>query len=60
MSKIEISTVINRPVEEVFEVVSNVEHNPKRFSSFLEVQKTSRGHNVSAMPDEERIATRGW
>jgi len=41
--KIEISTVINRPVEEVFAVLSNAENNPKWSSAFLEVKKTSEG-----------------
>lgn len=43
MLKIEISAVINRPVEEVFAVVSNLENNPKWSSTFLEVKKTSQG-----------------
>jgi uncharacterized membrane protein len=43
MLKIEYSTVINRPVEEVFALLSNVENNPKWSSAFLEVQKTSEG-----------------
>jgi uncharacterized membrane protein len=41
MIKIEVSTVINRPVEEVFAVVSNVENNPKWSSAFLEAEQTS-------------------
>jgi uncharacterized membrane protein len=43
MLKIESTTVINRPVEEVFAVLSNVENNPKWSSAFLEVNKTSEG-----------------
>ena len=43
MLKIESSIVINRPVEEVFAVVSNLENNPRWSSAFLEVQKTSEG-----------------
>ena len=43
MLKIESSMVINRPVEEVFAVLSNVENNPKWSSAFLEVNKTSEG-----------------
>jgi carbon monoxide dehydrogenase subunit G len=43
MLKIESSTVINRPVEEVFAVLSNAENNPKWSSAFLEVNKTSEG-----------------
>ncbi len=43
MLKIESSVVINRPVEEVFAVLSNVENNPKWSSGFLEAKKTSEG-----------------
>ncbi len=43
MAKIEISTVINRPVEEVFAVVSNNENAPKWNTSSIEVKKTSAG-----------------
>lgn len=43
MIKVEISTVINRPVEEVFAVLSNVENHPKWSSAFLEAKKTSEG-----------------
>jgi uncharacterized membrane protein len=43
MLKIESTTLINRPVEEVFAVLSNVENNPKWSSAFLEVNKTSEG-----------------
>jgi uncharacterized membrane protein len=43
MAKLEISTVIHRPVEEVFAVVSNFENNPKWNSSSIEVKKTSAG-----------------
>lgn len=43
MAKIEISTVINRPVEEVFAVLSNAENGPKWNSSSLETKKTSAG-----------------
>lgn len=41
MLKIESSIVINRPVEEVFAVVSDIEKNPKWTSVFLEARKTS-------------------
>src|SRR6266508_3334619 len=41
--KIEISIVINRPVEEVFAVMSNLENNPKWNPAALEVKKTSVG-----------------
>jgi uncharacterized membrane protein len=43
MLKLEISTVINRPVEEVFAFVSNPENFPKWISSSSEVRITSEG-----------------
>jgi uncharacterized membrane protein len=43
MLKIESTTVINRPIEAVFTVLSNAENNPKWSSAFLEVNKTSEG-----------------
>ena len=43
MLKIETNTIINRPIEEVFAVVSNLENNPKWSSVFVEVKKTSEG-----------------
>jgi len=43
MLKIETSIVINRPVEEVFAVLSNVENNSKWSSAFLEAKQTSAG-----------------
>ena len=43
MIKVEHSIVINRPVEEVFSVVTNVENNPKWGSGLLEAVKTSDG-----------------
>jgi uncharacterized membrane protein len=44
MAKMETSIVINRPIHDVFEVLSNFENNPKWASeSFLEVKKTSQG-----------------
>ena len=43
MPKIEVSTVINRPVEEVFAVLSNEENRPKWSSTTIEVKKTSEG-----------------
>jgi uncharacterized protein YndB with AHSA1/START domain len=43
MAQFEISTVINRPVEEVFAVLSNYENNPKWFPSAIEVKQTSEG-----------------
>ena len=43
MARIQVSTVINRPVEEVFGVLSNEENRPKWSSTTIEVQKTSEG-----------------
>jgi len=43
MIKIEHSIVINRPIEEVFAVVTNLENNPKWGSGLLEAVKTSDG-----------------
>jgi uncharacterized membrane protein len=43
MAKIEVSTVINRPVEEIFAVLSNEETRPKWSSTTIEVKKTSEG-----------------
>ena len=43
MLKIEASTVIHRPVEDVFVVVSNHENYPKWSPGVLEVKKTSSG-----------------
>ena len=43
MLKIESTTIINRPIEEVFGVLSNVENNPKWSAAFLDVNKTSEG-----------------
>jgi uncharacterized membrane protein len=41
--KVEISIVINRPVEEVFAVVTNLETGSKWSTGFLEARKTSEG-----------------
>jgi len=43
MIKIEHGIVINRPIEEVFAVVTNLENNPKWGSGLLEAVKTSDG-----------------
>lgn len=43
MVKIEISTVIKRPTEEVFAVMSNAENNLKWQSGTIEAKKTSDG-----------------
>ncbi len=41
--KIETRIVINRPLDEVFAVLSNFENSPKWSSAFLEAKKTSEG-----------------
>jgi uncharacterized protein YndB with AHSA1/START domain len=43
MAKIEVSTVISRPVEEVFAVLSNEENRPKWSNTTIEIKKTSEG-----------------
>jgi uncharacterized membrane protein len=43
MAGIEVSTVITRPVEEVFAVLGNEENRPKWSSTSIEVKKTSEG-----------------
>ena len=43
MATAELSTTINRPVEDVFAVMSNVEDNPKWSSAALEAKQTSAG-----------------
>ena len=43
MAKIEVSTVIYRPIEEVFAVLSNEENRSKWSSTTIEVKKTSQG-----------------
>lgn len=42
MAKFEVSTLINRPVEEVFEFVSNVENNKKWQAGVTDVKITSK------------------
>jgi uncharacterized membrane protein len=43
MARVEVSTTIKRPVEDVFAVISNVENNPKWSSAALEAKQTSPG-----------------
>ena len=43
MAQFEISTVINRPLEEVFAFASNYENNSQWISGIIEVKKTSAG-----------------
>ena len=43
MGKAEVTTTINRPVEDVFAVVSNFEHNTKWSSATIEDRITSPG-----------------
>jgi len=38
---IEISTIINRPIADVFAFASNLENNPKWETNFVEVKRTS-------------------
>ncbi len=43
MVKVEISEVINRPVEEIFEYITNPENDPKWQSGVIESEPTSKG-----------------
>ena len=43
MIKVEVSAVINRPVEEIFDYMSNPENSPKWQSGVLEAEQTSKG-----------------
>jgi len=43
MARAEVSTTINRPVEDVFAVIIHVENSPKWTSSSLEARQTSPG-----------------
>jgi uncharacterized protein YndB with AHSA1/START domain len=43
MVKVEISEVINRPVEEIFEYISNPENTSQWQSGVLEMEQTSKG-----------------
>ena len=43
MVKVEVSAVINRPVEEIFDYMSNPENSPKWQSGVLESEQTSKG-----------------
>ncbi len=43
MVKVEVSAVINRPVEEIFDYISNPENGPKWQSGVLEAEQTSKG-----------------
>ena len=43
MSKVELSIVINRPIEEVFAFLGNFENNPKWQSSSVEAKKITEG-----------------
>ena len=51
MIKIENSTIINRPGDEVFEFLANSENNPQWQSGTQEVKKTSEGP-IGADDDE--------
>jgi len=43
MDRFERSTIINRPLEEVFPVLANLENDPKWRREFVEARKTSDG-----------------
>ncbi len=43
MLKVEVSVVINRSVEEIFEFLANPENDPKWQSGVLEAEQTSKG-----------------
>jgi uncharacterized protein YndB with AHSA1/START domain len=43
MAKLEVNTVINRPIAEVFDFLSNSENRPKWSSGSSEVKKISKG-----------------
>jgi len=43
MAKVEVSVVINRPIEEVFALAGNVENNAQWQSGVLEAKVTSEG-----------------
>ncbi len=43
MARMDVSTTIKRPVEDVWAVMSNVENNPKWSSFALEAKQTSTG-----------------
>lgn len=43
MFRLEHSVVINRPIEQVFEYVTNIENAPKWKSRLLEIKRTSEG-----------------
>jgi uncharacterized membrane protein len=45
MEGFELSTVINRPIEEVFEFLANLENDVKWHSAYVEVRNTSGGVN---------------
>ena len=50
-SSIEVSTTIDRPVDEVFRVVSHIENNPKWSSMVLEAEQTT--------PEPPGLGTKG-
>ncbi len=57
MAKLEISTVIDRPLEEVIAFTLNFEHQPKWQSRLLEANKTSEGPNT-ILEKEKTMNTR--
>jgi len=50
MGKADVSTTINRSVEDVFAVVSNFEHDSKWSSATIEDKITSAGPSAWAQP----------
>jgi uncharacterized protein YndB with AHSA1/START domain len=53
MLKVEVSVVINRPVEEIFEFLANPENDPKWQSGVLEAEQTSKGPRGVGTTDRE-------
>jgi uncharacterized membrane protein len=45
MDAFELSIMINRPIEEVFAVLANLENDVKRHMELVESRNTSRGSN---------------
>ncbi|MGQ0608634.1 MAG: SRPBCC family protein [Chloroflexota bacterium] len=59
MARAEVSTTINRSVEEVFAVVGDAESAPKWSSASLESTKTSAGPTGVASPAHRQPAASG-
>ena len=50
MINVEVSTIINRPIADVFAFASNFENNPQWETNFQDVKRTS-----SAIPPAQRM-----